>query len=45
VLQRMGQSGRRDVSVSDADIHMVLSEVAGAGVNCRAEKDILGGAQ
>lgn len=43
VLGLMGQSGQRDASVSDEDIHMMLSQAAGAGVIHRAEKDLIGG--
>lgn len=43
VLRLMGQSDRRAASVSDEDIHMVLSEAEGAGVIHRAEKDLIGG--
>lgn len=43
VLRLVGQSDRRDASVSDEDIHMVLAEAEGAGVIHRAEKDLIGG--
>ncbi len=43
VLRLFGQSGRRESSVSDEDIHMMLTEAAGAGVIHRAEKDLIGG--
>lgn len=43
VLQLLGQSGRREASVSDEDIRMILSEAAGAGVIHRAEKELIGG--
>lgn len=43
VLRLIGQSGRRDSSVNDEDIHMLLSEAAGSGVIHRAEKDLIGG--
>jgi putative hemolysin len=43
VLRLLGQSGRREASVSDEDIRMILSEAAGAGVIHRAEKELIGG--
>ena len=43
VLRLIGQSGRRESSVSDEDIRSVLSEAAGAGVIHRAEKELIGG--
>ncbi|MFP4328546.1 MAG: hemolysin family protein [Paracoccaceae bacterium] len=43
VLRLLGQSGRRETSVSDEDIRTVLSEAAGAGVIHRAEKELIGG--
>ncbi len=43
VLRLMGHSARRDVSVNDDDIHMLLSQAAGAGVIHRAERDLISG--
>ncbi|HEY9039458.1 MAG TPA: hemolysin family protein [Roseovarius sp.] len=43
VLRLMGQPGGRDLSVSDEDIHIVLTQAAGAGVIHHAEKDLIGG--
>jgi putative hemolysin len=43
VLRLIGQSGRRETSVSDEDIRTMLSEAAGAGVIHRAEKELIGG--
>jgi putative hemolysin len=43
VLRLIGQSGRRESSISDDDIRSVLSEAAGAGVIHRAEKELIGG--
>lgn len=42
-LRLIGQSGRRETSVSDEDIRTMLSEAAGAGVIHRAEKELIGG--
>ncbi|NNK65375.1 MAG: HlyC/CorC family transporter [Rhodobacteraceae bacterium] len=43
VLRFIGQSGKRETSVSDEDIRSVLSEAARAGVIHRAEKELIGG--
>ncbi|TCP58550.1 putative hemolysin [Rhodovulum bhavnagarense] len=43
VLRLVGQSGRRETSISDEDIRSMLSEAAGAGVIHRAEKELIGG--
>lgn len=43
VLRLIGQSGRRETSISDEDIRTMLSEAAGAGVIHRAEKELIGG--
>lgn len=43
VLRLIGQSGRRETSVSDEDIRTMLSEAAVAGVIHRAEKELIGG--
>ncbi|MBZ0163294.1 MAG: hemolysin family protein [Notoacmeibacter sp.] len=43
VLRLFGHSNRRETSVSDEDIRMILSEAAGAGVIHRAEKELIGG--
>lgn len=43
VLRLLGHSNRRETSVSDEDIRMILTEAAGAGVIHRAEKELIGG--
>ncbi|WP_139792657.1 hemolysin family protein [Pseudophaeobacter leonis] len=43
VLRLIGQSGRRETSVSDEDIRTMLSEAVGVGVIHRAEKELIGG--
>lgn len=43
VLALLGQSGRRETSVSDEEIHMVIAEAEGAGVIEKAETEMISG--
>lgn len=43
LLRLLGQSDRRETSVSEEEIRIILAEAAGAGVIHRAEKELIGG--